>query len=138
MGLPPQRNEGLPAPSSILAPGNAKVQDLTTSGCALEFATELTSGRQVRLNVPNVTVLLDPTLCGVIFDNVLSNAFKHGRSINPDVELTIDCAADEHEPAPLKFIASKGERVVRFLVASDSVLSGLGSRFGAVRGGGHR
>ena len=93
----------------------------------LEFATEVTSGRQVRLNVPNVTVLLDPTLCGLIFDNVLNNAFKHGHSVNPDVELTIECAADEYELALLKFIVSNAVNADRPCVTQEyvtKVLSG--------------
>ena len=75
----------------------------------------------MRLNVPNVTVLLDPTLCGLIFDNVLSNAFKHGHSVNPDVELTIKCTADEHQLASLKFIVSNAVNSDRPCVTEDYV-----------------
>ena len=44
----------------------------------VEFAAELTSGRQVELDVCNLTVLLDVTLFGLILENALSNAIKHG------------------------------------------------------------
>ena len=42
------------------------------------FASELTSGRQVTLDVCELTVMLDVTLCSLILENALSNAFKHG------------------------------------------------------------
>ena len=62
-----------------------------------DFASELTSGRHVTLDIPRVTVLLDPTLCGLILDNALSNAFKHGHPDHPSVKLTITWSAHEDD-----------------------------------------
>jgi hypothetical protein len=56
-----------------------------------EFVSELTSGRPVLVDFPRMTVLIDPTLCSLILDNTLSNAFKHGHPESPDVRLTIAC-----------------------------------------------
>ena len=56
-----------------------------------EFVSELTSGRPVLVGFPRMTVLIDPTLCSLILDNTLSNAFKHGHPESPAVRLTIAC-----------------------------------------------
>ena len=51
-----------------------------------KFAMELTTGRHVRLFAEDVLVLIDPVLCELILDNLISNAFAHGHPIDPDVE----------------------------------------------------
>ena len=51
-----------------------------------KFAMELTTGRHVRLFAEDVLVMIDPVLCELILDNLISNAFAHGHPINPDVE----------------------------------------------------
>jgi signal transduction histidine kinase len=86
-----------------------------------DFATELTAGRQVTLDVPEITVLLDPTLFGLIFDNALSNAFKHGHSVNPNVRLTIQCDTDEHPCVRLKFSVSNAVNPKRPCITPDYV-----------------
>ena len=86
-----------------------------------QFAREHASGRQVTLDVPNVTVLLDRTLCGLIFDNVLSNAFKHGHSTNPDVRMTITCDARDNPRARLQFRVSNAANPDRPYVTQDYI-----------------
>eukprot|EP00670_Eutreptiella_braarudii_P010244 CAMPEP_0174315012 /NCGR_PEP_ID=MMETSP0810-20121108/6004_1 /TAXON_ID=73025 ORGANISM="Eutreptiella gymnastica-like, Strain CCMP1594" /NCGR_SAMPLE_ID=MMETSP0810 /ASSEMBLY_ACC=CAM_ASM_000659 /LENGTH=704 /DNA_ID=CAMNT_0015424259 /DNA_START=55 /DNA_END=2169 /DNA_ORIENTATION=+ len=51
-----------------------------------KFAMELTTGRHVRLFAEDVLVLIDPVLCELIVDNLISNAFVHGHPNDPDVE----------------------------------------------------
>mmetsp|Transcript_64942 Transcript_64942/g.107807 ORF Transcript_64942/g.107807 Transcript_64942/m.107807 type:complete len:702 (-) Transcript_64942:310-2415(-) len=51
-----------------------------------KFAMELTTGRHVRLFAEDVLVMIDPVLCELILDNLISNAFAHGHPINPNVE----------------------------------------------------
>ena len=53
------------------------------------FAKQITAGRDMTTEVPSLRVLLDPTLLGLIFDNAISNAFKHGHAGQPDVKLSI-------------------------------------------------
>ena len=50
------------------------------------FAKEITAGRDMITDVTSLWVLLDPTLLGLIFDNVISNAFNHGHPSHPQVE----------------------------------------------------
>jgi hypothetical protein len=94
----------------------------------LEFANALVAGRQVTLDVPNATIKLDPTLFGLILDNALSNAFKHGHPVVPNVQLTIECY-----PVPIpsmvsvKFMVSNAVNPSRPAVTQDyvkKVLSG--------------
>eukprot|EP00667_Euglena_gracilis_P012157 EG_transcript_12466 len=61
-----------------------------------EFGEGLLAGRGVRSRFPDLAVFLDQTLCSLILENALSNAFKHGDPHGPDVELMIAV-----EPSPL-------------------------------------
>ena len=58
-----------------------------------EFAGEITAGRDMRLDVGAAVVMLDPTLCALILDNAISNAFKHGDPDAPDVAFRASAAA---------------------------------------------
>ena len=57
------------------------------------FASELMPGRQVTLDLCELTVMLDVTLCSLILENALSNAFKHGCPQDRAVRLTITAAS---------------------------------------------
>ena len=53
------------------------------------FADQLMSGRQGQTYAEDVVVLLDPVLVDLILDNLISNAFKHGASPDPDVQFHV-------------------------------------------------
>ena len=61
------------------------------------FAKQITAGRAMTTEVPSLRVLLDCTLLGLIFDNAISNAFKHGHTEHPDVKLAIQNMANVQE-----------------------------------------
>ena len=61
------------------------------------FAKQITAGRAMTTEVPSLRVLLDRTLLGLIFDNAISNAFKHGHTEHPDVKLAIQNMANVQE-----------------------------------------
>ena len=65
----------------------------------LQFGNELTRGRNIRLSVKDLVVCIDVTLCGLILDNAISNAFKHGHPTAPDVTFTITDAAPAASPS---------------------------------------
>ena len=54
-----------------------------------QFGTSLLAGREVRTAFASVWARFDVIACGLIFENALSNAFKHGHPTNPDVFFTI-------------------------------------------------
>ena len=56
---------------------------------AVEFVQALTAGRKVTVQVPDTTVFIDPLLCGIVLDNALSNALKHGHPQSPDIRLEV-------------------------------------------------
>ena len=60
--------------------------------------TEHCSGRNMQLSIADLTVRLDVTLCGLIMDNAISNAFKHGHPRNPDVQLRTEVLVDSATP----------------------------------------
>ena len=64
-----------------------------------EFTAELAAGRAMRvaLRLRRAAAEIDVTLCALILDNAISNAFKHGHPQAPDVRLTV---TDADEPAP--------------------------------------
>ena len=103
------------------------------------FASELTSGRQVTLDVCELTVMLDVTLCSLILENALSNAFKHGCPQNPAVRLTITVAssnsaassAAEDNKVCVKFTVINRANPTRPVITPDyvkKVLSGEARR----------
>ena len=51
------------------------------------FAGDHASGRRLQLRVEDLTVQLDVILCGLVLDNAISNAFKHGHPQEPGVTL---------------------------------------------------
>eukprot|EP00667_Euglena_gracilis_P005001 EG_transcript_5029 len=54
-----------------------------------EFGAELCAGRPMSMDcIPNL-VLLDEVLVGLILDNAINNAFKHGRPCDPEVTFAI-------------------------------------------------
>jgi len=55
-----------------------------------EFGDQLVVGRAVRCGFLDATVLLDGALMGLILDNALSNAFKHGSPEDPDVAFSME------------------------------------------------
>ena len=86
----------MPACSSMSAHPQVYLQLLSAtyvkslrSTSLVSFINELTVGRDVKTRIKNLTVLLDPTLCSLILDNAISNAFKHGSPRDPDVQITI-------------------------------------------------
>ena len=78
----------------------------------VEFVQMLTAGRKVTVQVPDTTVLIDPTLCGLILDNAISNSSKHGDPRGPDVRLTVTIAASE---------APEGRRKMLEVVITNAV-----------------
>jgi hypothetical protein len=78
----------------------------------LDFVGMLTAGRKVTVQVPDTTVLIDPTLCGLILDNAISNSSKHGDPRGPDVRLTVTIAASE---------APEGRRKMLEVVITNAV-----------------
>ena len=56
----------------------------------LQFVRDQAVGTLVRWSAPESVVQIDPILLGLILDNALSNAFKHGHPENPDVQLSIN------------------------------------------------
>ena len=53
------------------------------------FAAEYAAGRHMTYTADEGTVLIDPTLCGLLVDNAISNAFKHGHPEDPRVKFSI-------------------------------------------------
>ena len=93
----------------------------------VEFVKELTYGRSVALSVPNFTVFLDKTLCTLILDNALSNAFKHGFPENQDVRLTVHRRAARPGAVRLAFTLANRKHPARPTITADyvnQVLSG--------------
>ena len=75
------------------------------------FCTKLCVGRQVTIDVPQITVNLEEFLCGLILDNAISNAIKHGSGTDQDTGVRLRVtqsarirSADPHtytvEPTP--------------------------------------
>eukprot|EP00667_Euglena_gracilis_P003097 EG_transcript_3106 len=53
------------------------------------FGAQVVRARAIRCAFPDRTVDLDPTLCEIVFDNALNNAFRHGHPTDPRVEFTM-------------------------------------------------
>ena len=51
------------------------------------FVDEHSLGLAMQRSVADLTVWLDPTLCGLLLGNTINNAFKHGHPQRPDVHL---------------------------------------------------
>ena len=54
-----------------------------------QFGSSLIAGRDVRTTFVNLWTRFDVIALGLIFENALSNAFKHGCPVRPDVSFTI-------------------------------------------------
>jgi len=59
-----------------------------------DFGRHLAAGRSLTTEFPNTSMLMDHVLCGLILENALSNAAKHGRPENPDVTFAIRLVPD--------------------------------------------
>eukprot|EP00667_Euglena_gracilis_P004097 EG_transcript_4111 len=59
------------------------------------FGKELCAGRKVQLEAVDLSVYLDSTICHLILENALSNAFCHGHPQHPDVKLVIASVNEE-------------------------------------------
>ena len=55
---------------------------------------------------PACPVSLDPTLCGLVLDNAISNAFRHGATPDPAVRLTVTQREIEGPRLRLSFVVS--------------------------------
>ena len=93
------------------------------------FAGQLTAGRQLGAVTEDTTVLIDPVLCDLILDNIINNAFVHGRTPDPDIRVSaatdvVDAAEGQ---ARLVFTVSNRANPARPRVTPDyldDVLSG--------------
>ena len=63
----------------------------------LQFVRDQAVGTLVRLSAPGSVVQIDPILLGLILDNALSNAFKHGHPEDPEVQLSINTGTTNGE-----------------------------------------
>ena len=60
--------------------------------------------QEVEVHVPaDCRVMLDPMLCGLIFDHAISNAWRHGARPDPRIRLTVRCTALEPQRQRLAF-----------------------------------
>ena len=50
---------------------------------------EVTAGKDIQVSVEDKRVLLDEKLYSLVLDNIINNAFKHGRPQGPQVQLTV-------------------------------------------------
>ena len=120
---------------------------------------EVTAGRDIQVSVEDKLVLLDETLYSLVLDNTINNAFKHGRPRDPQVQLTVSTApvdggasladvkrvrltvrlSNQESPSRPRITDDYIAKVLRGeAIENVEAPSGLGSGFGAVRGGGHR
>ena len=89
-----------------------------------EFAQDMVAGLRVTLAVPELKVPVDPTLLGLIFDNAVSNAFKHGHPDAPDVQFRIrvlDRRYEARETVHLSFEVANRANPLRPRVTEDYV-----------------
>ena len=63
--------------------------------CLAELVKELAVGRSMQVDVEDCNVFLDQTLCQLILDNAISNAFQHGAGPDPGVKLRVTSVAIE-------------------------------------------
>eukprot|EP00668_Euglena_longa_P010637 GGOE01012882.1.p1 GENE.GGOE01012882.1~~GGOE01012882.1.p1 ORF type:complete len:677 (-),score=154.84 GGOE01012882.1:1081-3111(-) len=54
-----------------------------------EFGTQLVRMRNVQVHFLDCMVLLDPTLCDIVLDNAICNAFRHGHPDDPQVTFSM-------------------------------------------------
>ena len=106
------------------------VQPLRLAG----FVADLTAGRRMASSVSaSSAVLLDPTLCGLVLDNAISNAFRHGHPEDPEVRLVVTTTEIE-ERVQLTFLLTNRTNPSRPTVTPeyiDAVLSGKSRKAGA-------
>ena len=62
-----------------------------------QFVRDQAVGTLVRWSAPGSVVQIDPILLGLILDNALSDAFKHGHPEDPDVQLSINTGTTNGE-----------------------------------------
>eukprot|EP00669_Euglena_mutabilis_P001954 TRINITY_DN1254_c0_g1_i1.p1 TRINITY_DN1254_c0_g1~~TRINITY_DN1254_c0_g1_i1.p1 ORF type:complete len:508 (+),score=61.94 TRINITY_DN1254_c0_g1_i1:24-1526(+) len=70
------------------------------------FAEDLVDGMPVTVHAVDATVPLDTTLCGLILENALCNAIKHGRPDDADVVLTVRQAMPPESANLVEFVVS--------------------------------
>ena len=70
-----------------------------------KFLSDLTTGRDISVDMLNVDILvnLDPTLCSLILDNAIVNAFKHGDERNPAVRVAVTTTDDGDDKIKVQF-----------------------------------
>ena len=103
----------------------------------VNFVNDLTAGRHMKLDVKDFTACFDATLCSLILDNAISNAFKHGHPKTPNVQLTIKDVLPESGPRSLpepavrlKFIITNDINPARPKITEDYVNKVLYGRVG--------
>eukprot|EP00667_Euglena_gracilis_P004969 EG_transcript_4998 len=55
-----------------------------------EFGAQLSAGRAIWVEAVDLSVYLDSTICNLILENALSNAFRHGHPTDPRVKVIIE------------------------------------------------
>eukprot|EP00667_Euglena_gracilis_P002544 EG_transcript_2547 len=60
-------------------------------------------GREIVVDIPDVTVHIDSLLCEVVLDNAISNAFRHGDCTRGPVSLVVIADVGEERPLHLTF-----------------------------------
>ena len=58
----------------------------------------------MQVQVPTCTLLLDPTLCSLVLDNAISNAFRHGSCQDSSVHLAVTTAPAGDDRLRLCFV----------------------------------
>eukprot|EP00667_Euglena_gracilis_P010693 EG_transcript_10898 len=102
-----------------------------------EFGQQLAAGRQVALQAPAGTVLMDGTLMQLILENALSNAVKHGHPDQPAVQLTVcreepkDCAVTvtrRRPPSSISFVLKNAAHPLHPPLTDDAAAALLAGR----------
>ena len=98
------------------------------------FVADLTAGRRMACSVSaSSAVMVDPTMCGLVLDNAISNAFRHGHPEDPEVKLVVTTTEIE-ERVRLTFLLTNRANPSRPTVTPeyiDRVLSGESRKAGA-------
>eukprot|EP00667_Euglena_gracilis_P004701 EG_transcript_4727 len=101
-----------------------------------DFGQSLIAGRPVAESLPDVAVHLDHTLCNLILENALSNAFKHGDPHDPAVRFAVEaepltCSLALPHPAPavrVAFTVSNAANPLQPPLTDDAVRVLLGGQ----------
>ena len=92
-----------------------------------EFVGRSVAGRRMRVEVPRRVLMLDATLCGLVLDHAVSNAFRHGDPADPAVRLTVTTEALAEEGLRLTFVVANRADAAKPVVTPaflDRVLNG--------------